>query len=165
MANKAVFFDRDGTINSDVGHYYIFKKEDFVFNPGVINGMKRLTDAGYMLFIVTNQGGVAKGLYTENDINAVHDYMSDILSNNGVNIKKIYYCPHHDSVSPCRCRKPQPGMLEAAIQEFNIDIEESFMIGDSCRDIEAAFAAGITGIKVEKNSDITPAINKILGEI
>lgn len=163
MANKAVFFDRDGTINSDEGHYYIFRKEDFVINPGVIDGMKRLAEAGYLLFVVTNQGGVAKGLYTKDDVDAVHSYMCDLLTAEGIDIKKIYYCPHHDSVAPCRCRKPQPGMLIKAVEEFNLDADECFMVGDSCRDIEAAFAAGITGIKVEKNSDITPAIDKILG--
>jgi len=162
MANKAVFFDRDGTINSDEGHYYIYKKEDFVFNPGVIEGMKRLADAGYLLFVVTNQGGVAKGLYTETEVEEVHDYMCEILAENGVEIKKIYYCPHHDSIAPCTCRKPQPGMLIKAIEEFNISTTESYMVGDSKRDIEAAFAASIEGIKIRKNTDITPAIDEIL---
>ena len=73
--HKAVFFDRDGTINSDEGHYYIYKPEDFVFNPGVVEGMKRLQDAGYLLFVITNQGGVAKGIYTCEDVDRVHTYM------------------------------------------------------------------------------------------
>ncbi len=162
MTNKAVFFDRDGTINSDKGHYYIFKKEDFVFNPGIIDGMKKLNAAGYLLFVVTNQGGIAKGLYTDSNVNDVHKYMCKVLSENGIEIKKIYYCPHHESISACKCRKPHPGMFIQAIDEFNINPSESFMIGDSNRDIEAAFAAGITGIKIERNSDITPLINRIL---
>lgn len=165
MVNKAVFFDRDGTINSDEGHYYIFRKEDFVFNPGVFEGMKRLADAGYLLIVVTNQGGVAKGLYTEADVETVNGYMSNMLLEHGIEIRKTYYCPHHDSVAPCSCRKPQPGMLVKAIQEFNISAENSFMIGDSCRDIEAAYAAGVTGIKIKKNSDITSAVDRILGEL
>jgi D-glycero-D-manno-heptose 1,7-bisphosphate phosphatase len=162
MANKAVFLDRDGTINSDEGHYYIYRKEDFVFNPGVIEGMKRLSDAGYLLFVVTNQGGVAKGLYTEADVETVNGYMCNTLWEHGIEIRKVYYCPHHDSVAPCTCRKPQPGMLIKAIEEFNISPEDSFMIGDSCRDIEAAFAAGVTGLKIKKNTDIGWAVDKIL---
>ncbi len=163
MANKAVFFDRDGTINSDEGHYYIYKKEDFVFNPGVIEGMKRLADAGYLLFIVTNQGGVAKGLYTEAEVEDLHDYMCGVLTQKGIEIKKVYYCPHHDSISACTCRKPEPGMIIQAIEEFDISTTESYMIGDSKRDMEAAFAAGIEGIKIKKNTDITWAVNEILG--
>ena len=77
---KAVFFDRDGTINSDKGHYYIHKPQDFVFNPGVIEGMKKLQDAGYLLFVITNQGGIAKGIYTKADVEAVHRKMCDELA-------------------------------------------------------------------------------------
>lgn len=164
MANKAVFFDRDGTINSDEGHYYIYRKEDFVLNPGVVEGMKRLSDAGYLIIVVTNQGGVAKGLYTETEVGEVNDYMCEMLKSRGIEVKKVYYCPHHDSVAPCTCRKPQPGMLVAAIDEFNISPSESYMIGDSNRDIEAAFAAGIEGIKIKKNSDIGRAVDIILGD-
>ena len=96
--HKAVFFDRDGTINSDEGHYYIYKPEDFVFNPGVVEGMKRLQDAGYLLFVITNQGGVAKGIYTCEDVDRVHAYMCSELAKQGIQLTKIYYCPHHESV-------------------------------------------------------------------
>ena len=105
---KAVFFDRDGTINSDEGHYYIYKPEDFVFNPGVIEGMKKLKEAGYLLFVITNQGGIAKGIYTHEDVKKVHARMCEELERNGVKIDKIYYCPHHESVKTCICRKPSP---------------------------------------------------------
>lgn len=156
--NKAVFFDRDGTINSDEGLYYIYRKEDFRFNPGVIEAMQLLQKAGYLLFIITNQGGVAKGLYTETDIQAVHDYMCAALEKEGIRISKIYYCPHHESVSTCNCRKPSPYMIKQAIQEFDIDKSQSFMIGDSSRDVQAGEAAGIRAIKTIKNSNLLPYV-------
>lgn len=162
--SRAIFLDRDGTINSDEGHYYIYKKEDFVFNPGVIDGIRRLNEAGYLVIVVTNQGGVAKGEYTIEDVEAVHAYMCAELKKHGARIDKIYYCPHHDSVAPCSCRKPAPGMIEQAIREFDIDKSASLLIGDGGRDIEAAEAAGIRGIKIKKNSDLTPVIDHILKE-
>ncbi|MBC5620615.1 HAD family hydrolase [Butyricimonas hominis] len=162
--SRAIFLDRDGTINSDEGHYYIYKKEDFVFNPGVIDGIRRLNEAGYLVIVVTNQGGVAKGEYTIEDVEAVHAYMCAELKKHGARIDKIYYCHHHDSVAPCSCRKPAPGMIEQAIREFDIDKSASLLIGDGGRDIEAAEAAGIRGIKIKKNSDLTPVIDHILKE-
>ncbi len=161
-AAKAVFFDRDGTINSDEGHYYIYKPEDFVFNPGVIEGMKRLQDAGYLLFVITNQGGVAKGIYTAADVALVHARMCEELEKHGVKITKIYYCPHHESVKTCVCRKPSPYMVNRAVEEFNINKRASWFIGDSSRDVECAEAAGVRPIRIRKNQDITPAIDTIL---
>lgn len=162
--NKAVFFDRDGTINSDEGHYYIYKPEDFVFNPGVIEGMKRLQQAGYLLFVITNQGGVAKGIYTREDVEAVHRKMCDELSAHHITITHIYYCPHHESVKTCVCRKPSPYMVNRAIEEYHIDKCRSWFIGDGSRDVECAEAAGVRAIRIRKNQDLTPAINQILGK-
>ncbi len=159
---KAVFFDRDGTINCDEGHYYIYKPEDFVFNPGVIEGMKRLQEAGYLLFVITNQGGVAKGIYTREDVEKVHHKMCGELSARGIRITKVYYCPHHESVKTCVCRKPSPYMVNRAIEEFHIDKLNSWFIGDSNRDVECAVAAGIRPIRIRKNQDITSAVQQIL---
>ena len=125
--------------------------------------MKKLQDAGYLLFIVTNQGGIAKGIYTHEQVKEVHDYMCAEFAKNGICITRIYYCPHHESVKTCVCRKPSPYMINLAIEEFNIDRNRSYMIGDSPRDTKAAEAAGIKSIKIHKNQDITPAVNKILG--
>ncbi len=161
--NKAVFLDRDGTLNSDEGHYYIYKPEDVVFNPGVMEGLKRLKEAGYLLFIVTNQGGIAKGIYTHEDVRKVHDYMCSEFARYGISIDKIYYCPHHESIKSCVCRKPSPYMINLAIEEFQVDRKESWLIGDGSRDIKAAEAAGIKSIKIHKNQDLTPAIDRILG--
>lgn len=162
--HKAVFLDRDGTLNCDEGHYYIYKPEDIVFNPGVLKGLKRLKDAGYLLFIVTNQGGIAKGIYTHEDVKNVHDYMCAEFAKQGITIDKIYYCPHHESVKTCVCRKPSPYMINLAIEEFHIDRKNSYLIGDGTRDIKAAEAAGIKAIKIHKNQDLTPAIDIILGQ-
>ncbi len=161
--NKAVFLDRDGTLNSDEGHYYIYKPEDVVFNPGVMEGLKRLKEAGYLLFIVTNQGGIAKDIYTHEDVRKVHDYMCSEFARYGISIDKIYYCPHHESIKSCVCRKPSPYMINLAIEEFQVDRKESWLIGDGSRDIKAAEAAGIKSIKIHKNQDLTPAIDRILG--
>ena len=162
---KAVVFDRDGTINSDEGHYYIYKPEDFVFNPGVIEGMKRLQEAGYLLFVITNQGGIAKGIYSHEDVALVHQYMCTELEKQGVTISKIYYCPHHESVKTCVCRKPSPFMVNRAIEEFHLDKSQSWFIGDDTKDVECAESAGIHPIRIHKNQDITPAVNHILREL
>ena len=151
--HKAVFFDRDGTINSDEGHYYIYKPEDFVFNPGVVEGMKRLQDAGYLLFVITNQGGVAKGIYTCDDVDRVHAYMRSELAKQGIQLT---------NVQACECRKPSPYLVNLAVEEFHIDRRQSWFIGDSRRDVECAEAAGVTPILIRKNQDITPAIEQIL---
>lgn len=161
-SHKAVFFDRDGTINSDEGHYYIYKPEDFVFNPGVIEGMKRLQDAGFLLFVISNQGGIAKGIYTREDVDKVHQFMCSELKKQGINITKIYYCPHHESIKSCICRKPSPYMVNLAVEEYNIDKSYSFFIGDSSKDVKCAEDAGIKPLKIHKNQDLTPIIDQIL---
>lgn len=163
---KAIFFDRDGVINSDVGHYYIFRIEDFVINEGIIPSLKKLSENGYKLFIVTNQGGIAKGIYTESDVNKVHKYLINSLEKNNITIEEIYFCPHHESISPCECRKPKPYFINKAIKDYDIDPEQSYLIGDSLRDIQAAEAAGIKGIKIEPNENILKYCTQIIkGEI
>lgn len=158
----AVFLDRDGTINSDEGHYYVYRPEDFVLNPGVTDGIRRLNAAGYLVIVVTNQGGVAKGVYTAADVERVHARMRELLAAGGARVDAVYYCPHHDSVAPCSCRKPAPGMLLRAIRDWNIDPARSVMVGDGSRDIEAARAAGIRGVRVPKNGDLAPVVEAIL---
>ena len=160
--NKAVFLDRDGTINSDEGHYYIYKPEDFVFNPGVIEGLKRLQKAGYLLIVITNQGGIAKGIYTREDMFKVHEKMCAELEKHGVTLTKIYYCPHHESIKTCVCRKPSTYMVNLAIEEFHIDKKRSWFIGDSSKDVKCAEDAGVKPLRIHKNQDITPVIDQIL---
>ena len=138
--NKAVFLDRDGTINSDEGHYYIYKPEDFVFNQGVIE----------------------KGIYTREDMFKVHEKMCAELEKHGVTLTKIYYCPHHESIKTCVCRKPSPYMVNLAIEEFHIDKKRSWFIGDSSKDVKCAEDAGVKPLRIHKNQDITPVIDQIL---
>ncbi len=159
---KAIFLDRDGVINSDIGHYYIYKIEDFIINEGIINSLRKFQEAGYILFIVSNQGGIAKGIYSCEDVDRIHDYLKDTLKENNIFLQEIYYCPHHDSISICECRKPKPHMINQAVKKYNIDTKQSYLIGDSKRDIEAAEAAGIKGIKIKANENISVYCDKIL---
>ncbi len=166
MKQKAVFIDRDGVINDDTGHYYIYKPEDFRLNNGITDGLKLLSEAGFKLIIVSNQGGVAKGIYTEDDIHKVHNKLSSELKKQSVKIDAIYYCPHHDSISDCECRKPKPGMILNAIKEFNINPLESYLIGDSERDIIAGENAELKRcFLIEKNSNIVPICKTIINHL
>lgn len=150
---KAIILDRDGTIN--VEKDYLYKIEDFEFENGVIEGLKILANLGYIFVVVTNQSGIARGYYTEEDLVILNSYIGEILEKEGVRIEKFYYCPHHPEKGvgkykvDCMCRKPNPGMLEEAIKEFDIDREQSFMVGDNISDIEAGIKARVTPILVE----------------
>lgn len=161
--NKAVFIDRDGVINNDEGHYYIFKPKDFKLNYDIVEGLKSLQNAGYKLIIITNQGGIAKGEYSEDDVERVHGHFLQEMFDNDIRITDIYYCPHHHTVEECDCRKPKPGMILQAMDEHDIDPKQSYLIGDSPRDIEAGSAAGLKQCyKIEANTSILPACNSIL---
>ena len=158
---KAVFLDRDGVLNSDEGHYYVYKVEDLILNPGVVEALKILQDKGYLLIVVSNQGGVGRGEYTCPQVDAFHAKIEEILAASGVKFTEIYYCPHHETTSKCLCRKPQPLMIERAAARYNIDLSASFLIGDSPRDIEAANAAGVKGIRVKTNGNLLDGIKNI----
>jgi len=137
--NKAIFLDRDGTINIDKA--YLSKIEDFEYIPNVIEGLRILQDSGFLLIVMTNQSGIARGYYTEEDFLKLNDWMLNDLKSKGINIAKVYYCPHYSSGKiekyrmDCECRKPKLGMYEDAIQEFDIAVEQSFTIGDKIRDL------------------------------
>lgn len=149
MKDKAVFFDRDGVLNVDVD--YLYKIEDLRWLDGAKEAVAYLTALGYKIFIVTNQSGIARGYYTVEQMQRLHDYMVRELVAAGGKIEKIYYCPHHrEGVVPeyscdCACRKPKPGMILQAFAEYDLDKAQSFLIGDGKRDVEAAEAAGIKG--------------------
>ncbi|MBS2097898.1 D-glycero-alpha-D-manno-heptose-1,7-bisphosphate 7-phosphatase [Carboxylicivirga linearis] len=161
--NKAVFIDRDGVINNDEGHYYIYKPEDFKLNNGIIEGLSLLQKNGFKLIIVTNQGGVAKGEYTEMDVQKVHQHFLNLMAEAGIEIAAIYYCPHHNKIADCECRKPKPGMILKALDEHQISAESSYLIGDSPRDIEAGEKAGLKQcFKIEANNSIVPVCKLII---
>ena len=159
---KAVFLDRDGVINSDVGHYYIYRSADFLLNIGVAEGLKRLFDAGYLLIIISNQGGIAKKIYSKNEVEHIHAELYKNMLKNGVKISEMYYCPHHSAVEKCICRKPDSQMLEKAIARFGISIKKSYFIGDSVRDIDAAKKIGLSHYKIEANENIEKYVDLIL---
>ena len=137
---RAVFLDRDGTIN--IEKKYLSKPEQLVLFPGAEAAMKRLQDAGYLLIIVTNQSGIGRGYYTEADMHKVHERLLEMFQPYGLKIEKIYYAPESPE-DPSRGRKPSPAFLHDARDEFGIDLAQSYMIGDKLIDLQCGWNAGV----------------------
>src|SRR6202167_2092810 len=162
----AAFLDRDGVLNRDVG--YVWRQENFQWMPGAQPAVKRINDAGHLAIVITNQAGVARGLYGEADIGNLHRWMNDELGRDGAHIDAFYYCPHHPSEGQgayrlaCDCRKPAPGMLLRAMREWPVDRAASFMIGDKEIDMEAASAAGVRGLLFD-GGDLDALVQSALG--
>lgn len=162
MKKKAIFLDRDGTINID--KHYMYKIEDFEFVDGAVEGLKILNEMGYILIVVTNQGGIGRGLFSEEDTEKLNNFMVEELYKKGIEIKKCYYCPHHPEKGlgkykvDCSCRKPNPGMILQGAEEFDIDLENSYMIGDKFIDAQAGLNAGVKPIIVKTGKEITQEI-------
>ena len=152
--NKAIFLDRDGVINRKGSGYYVFREEEFLFNRGVIDSLKYFISKGYLLIIITNQGGIARGIYTISHVEKLHNYMIQQLKAFNIELTDIYYCPHHPDVSSCLCRKPGTLLIEQAIAKYNIDPKASFMIGDSDIDIKAAEKMKIKGLLIPTNGNM-----------
>lgn len=156
MWNKAVFFDRDGTLN--VNTDYLYKKEDFVWMPQAVEAIKYANDRGYLVIVVSNQSGVARGYYTEEDVKILHRWMNEELKKKGAHIDAFYYCPYHTAgtvpeyTRDSEDRKPKPGMVLKAMREFHIDPKQSIMIGDKPLDVECAANAGIEGVLYDGQS-------------
>lgn len=153
MKHKAVFFDRDGVINREIGEY-VYSLDKFQMNEMVFESMRLLQDAAFKLFIVSNQGGIAKKLYTKKDVDCLHDMLSKQLEKAGIFLSGISYCPHHDDIEKCLCRKPSGLMLQRIIASYDIDPGVSYMIGDSPRDVQAAENAGVKGIQIPPNTSV-----------
>jgi D-glycero-D-manno-heptose 1,7-bisphosphate phosphatase len=146
--NKAVFLDRDGVINKRApGDGYITRAEDFELLPSVAEAIALLNRAGFLVVVVTNQRGIARGLYSEANLAQIHTKMTRSLAAVGARLDAIYFCPH-DKEPPCACRKPAPGMLLTAAAEHQIDLPNSWMIGDSESDSEAGTRAGCRTITI-----------------
>ncbi|KXO08805.1 D-glycero-D-manno-heptose 1,7-bisphosphate phosphatase [Moritella sp. JT01] len=141
MATAAVFLDRDGVINKDKG--YVSQIDDFEFIDGSIEAMQLLKAHGYLLVVITNQSGIARGYYTEDEFMTLTEWMDWSLADRGVDLDGIYYCPHHpekgigDYKQDCLCRKPNTGMLDSAGKELDIDFANSYLVGDKLSDIQA----------------------------
>lgn len=159
--NKAVFFDRDGVVNKERGNY-TFTVEDFEINRGIPEAMKMIKDEGFLIIIITNQGGISKNLYTKEDVERLHRWLLDQLNHNDTLIDEIYYCPHHHDVENCICRKPDSLLLEKAAARFSVSREESYFIGDSERDRQAAEKTGIQPIKINANDDVRNYLHHII---
>jgi len=139
---KALFLDRDGVIN--VNHGYVYRIEDFEFIDGIFEIVKEYADSGHIVIVITNQSGISRGYYGEDDFQRVTEYMINEFKKRNIEISKVYHCPDHPEFSKSwECRKPNPYMILEAQREFNIDLKNSTLIGDSKTDIEAGENAGV----------------------
>ena len=153
--NKAIFLDRDGVLNRERPEGYTCRLGDFDILEDVAEVLKELRSKGFLLIVVSNQSGVGKGLYNEDDVKCLHAHLRETLAAKGVELDEIYYCLHHPDTSQCICRKPGTLFIEKAIARFDIDAKRSFFIGDKeHRDMEAAAAGGVKGILIEANSSL-----------
>jgi D-glycero-D-manno-heptose 1,7-bisphosphate phosphatase len=147
----AAFLDRDGVLNEDAG--YTHRPDQLVWMPGALDAVRSLNRAGYYVFVVTNQAGIARGYYDEGAVRRLHLHMQEQLIAHGAHIDAFYFCPHHpdgvvkELAVTCRCRKPGPGLLEQAAQDWPIDLDRSFLVGDKDSDMDAARAFGIDGVR------------------
>lgn len=147
LQRKAFFLDRDGVINID--HGYVSAPDSFEFTPGVFEACKRITEAGYVIIVVTNQAGIGRGYYTEEQFAGLTEWMCEQFALRGVTITDVRFCPHHAThgqgqyLKDCDFRKPNPGMINAAAKAHDIDVSASVMVGDKMSDIQAGQSAGI----------------------
>ena len=150
MLKPAAFLDRDGVINHDDG--YMGTRERIRWMPNAAKAVRRLNESGYLVFLFTNQSGVARGFFSEDELRMLHDWMRSELAAQGARIDDLRYCPHHPDGSvagyldPCECRKPGPGMILDLMTHWPVRRAGSFVIGDRDSDIEAAAAAGLPGV-------------------
>lgn len=164
--NKAVFLDRDGTVN--VEKHYLHRIEDFEFLPGAVEGMRLLQEAGFLLIVVTNQSGIARGYYSEADFRRLNDWMLEKLASEGIRVAQVYYCPHLPDASvaqyrmDCNCRKPKLGMYEQAVCQFNLSYAGSYAIGDKLRDCAVCEKTDCHGFLIEHNEkqDVIDAVKR-----
>ena len=155
MRQRAIFLDRDGVINKDKN--YLYRKEDFEFIDGVFEACQYFQKLSYQLIVVTNQSGIARGYYQEQDFHKLNQWMIEQFDDEGIKILDVFFCPHGPE-STCNCRKPKPGMLLEAKIKYNIDMGSSWIIGDKEADVSAANASGISNtILVKTGHDIDEA--------
>ena len=161
----AVFFDRDGCLNDDIGYLHEWPK--FRWLPGAIEAVRLVNQAGFLTFVVTNQSGVARGLYSSADVDTIHQNMAAELARHGAWITSFRHCPHHpgfpsgDGISGCQCRKPLPGMVSGLMKSWSVDPGRAFMVGDRETDVGAAEAAGIAGFLIEPGN-VLPIVRREL---
>ena len=160
--NKAVFFDRDGVLNKERKDYVktVFELEIF---PNIVEPIKKLSDEGFLIVVITNQSAVNRGITTHQNISAIHMTIQKFLQKNGTKIDSFYYCPHKPDEN-CKCRKPHPGLILRAVDEFKINLQKSWMIGDNDTDIQAAINSGCKYFKINSNHELPQIVKKILDQ-
>ena len=152
LMQKAIFFDRDGVLNKEIGDY-VCQIDDFEILPDAVQCIKLVKSLGFLAIVVTNQGGIGKKLYSHEELKSFHQKLQNACLENGTEIDDFFYCPHHPISGKCLCRKPESLMLEKAMAKYNIDKNKSLMIGDTARDVEAAEKAGVHGLLIQPNSN------------
>lgn len=152
--NKAIFLDRDGVLIDNSKHYYIWKSDQLLLIDGVIENLKILLQKGFLLFIVSNQGGISRGLYTKDDILKLHAELIQTFKANDIEITEAAFCPHHPEIEKCLCRKPDSLMIERLISKYKISKTDSYFIGDSKSDMDAAKKIGIRRIQIVPNQNM-----------
>lgn len=158
---KAIFLDRDGVINHDPGTY-TSKVDDFRFLDGIFDALRKLNNEGYALVVITNQGGISRGIYSVADFMEIDTFMHQRLKAEGITVLGTLFCPHHSDIENCLCRKPKSLLVERAIARFQLSASESAMVGDKQRDVECAENAGVAGLMVPTNSTLGDYLPKLL---
>jgi len=157
--NSILFLDRDGVINKK-REDYVKNIQEFEFLPGIFDAIKKINDLDISIIVITNQSVINRKLVSENQLNEIHEFMQQTMKEKSCKILKIYFCPHHPK-EKCTCRKPNTGMIEQAIEDYNIDLSNTLLIGDSNSDIEAAKKMRIRSIKLETNGNLNDLIDEI----
>ena len=160
--NKAVFLDRDGVVNVERGEY-TWRIEDFKLTVGLVGFIREVQQKGFLVIVISNQGGVGKGVYTLEDVEKAHQFLKDELAKENIALTDIYYCPHHPNAGKCLCRKPEPIMLEKAIARYKVHVSKSYFVGDSQRDVEAGKKVQLHTILVKSNDDLRDYLDLING--
>jgi D-glycero-D-manno-heptose 1,7-bisphosphate phosphatase len=155
---KILFLDRDGVLNKELGDY-VTRPEELEINAGALNFLLAAISLQYKLVIITNQGGIAKGLYSKQMLLLIHKKLRDLWADKGVHFDAIYFCPHHPQFGKCLCRKPDSLLIEKALHRFSGTSINALFIGDKMRDIEAAQKVGIKGVLVTENSSLDAFIS------
>lgn len=160
---KVLFLDRDGVINNGDENGFVNKQSDFWFIRDSLKAIQTLTSDGWRIFVVTNQGGIANGHLTKETLTDIHNFMLEHIEKEGGKIEKIYYCPH-STKGNCKCRKPKPGMILKAAEEFELDLSNAFLIGDYISDFQAATAVNVQPIRVMSGRGQTDKVSEYVKE-
>ncbi len=158
LMNKAIFLDRDGTLNKDGG--YLFKPESLELIPGVVEALKIFKEQGFLLIVITNQSGIGRGYYTVEQAEEFNNALNLQLKRDNVEITHFYICPHAPNEN-CECRKPSPYLIKQAIEKYNINPDESYMFGDKTSDIESGIGAGVTSFLITPTHSLLYWVKKI----